>query len=107
MRGLTRMIPDLAIYLERMSPPVIDGGYYTKTRENRPLICPLPISGAYVIGALSGFGIMAAPAAAELLSAHIVGTTKPAYAGAFDLARYQDPAYQTLLEAWDPTAGQL
>lgn len=107
MRGLTRMIPDLSIYLERMSPPVVDGGYYTKTRENRPLIGPLPISGSYVIGALSGFGIMAAPAAAELLSAHIVGAPLPTYAGAFDFARYQNLAYQELLQSWDPRAGQL
>ena len=107
MRGLTRMIPDLCIYLDRMSPPVIDGGYYTKTRENRPLISPLPVSGAYVIGALSGFGIMAAPAAAELLSAYIAGSSLPTYAGAFDLARYSEPAYRKILENWDPTAGQL
>jgi glycine/D-amino acid oxidase-like deaminating enzyme len=101
------MIPDLGVYLERMSAPVIDGGYYTKTRENRPLISPLPVSGAYVIGALSGFGIMAAPAAAELLSAYIAGSSLPTYAGAFDLARYSEPAYRKLLENWDPTAGQL
>lgn len=107
MRGLTRMIPGLSIYLERMGRPAVDGGYYTKTRENRPLICPLPISGAYVIGALSGFGIMAALAAAELLSAHIVGADLPPYAYAFDLARYQDPAYRKLLETWDPAEGQL
>jgi glycine/D-amino acid oxidase-like deaminating enzyme len=107
MRGLTRMIPELSIYLTRMSPPVIDGGYYTKTIENRPLISPLPISGTYVIGALSGFGIMAAPAAAELISAHITGSSLPNYADAFDIARYLDPSYQKLLENWDPTAGQL
>ena len=107
MRGLTRMIPGLAVYLERIGRPVIDGGYYTKTRENRPLICPLPVTGAYVIGALSGFGIMAAPAAAELLAAQISGAIFPSYAAAFDLARYQDPAYLHLLESWDPTSGQL
>jgi glycine/D-amino acid oxidase-like deaminating enzyme len=107
MRGLTRMIPDLSIYLERMGRPVIDGGYYTKTRENRPLICPLPVPGAYVIGALSGFGIMAAPAAAELLAAHIVGTTLPHYSAAFDLARYDDQDYLGTIERWDPTIGQL
>jgi len=28
--------------------------------ENRPLIGKLPIEGAYVVGALSGFGVMAA-----------------------------------------------
>ncbi len=107
MRGLSRMIPGLSIYLERMGRPTIDGGYYTKTIENRPLICPLPISGAYVIGALSGYGIMGAPAAAELLSAHIVQTDLPTYAKAFDLARYEDPAYRKLLTSWSPTAGQL
>jgi glycine/D-amino acid oxidase-like deaminating enzyme len=107
MRGLTRMIPGLAIYLERMRRPAIDGGYYCKTRENRPLICPLPQEGAYVIGALSGYGIMAAPAAAELLAAHIVKADLPAYAPAFDLARYRDLKYQQLLENWSSTAGQL
>ena len=107
MRGLTRMIPDLAIYLERMSRPSIDGGYYCKTRENRPLICPLPVSGAYLFGALSGYGIMAAPAGAELLAAHVTGTALPSYAPAFDLHRYQDPRYQALLADWDPVAGQL
>ncbi|MFN2161275.1 MAG: NAD(P)/FAD-dependent oxidoreductase [Candidatus Promineifilaceae bacterium] len=107
MRGLTRMIPGLAVYLDRMGRPVIDGGYYTKTRENRPLICPLPVAGAYVIGALSGFGIMAGPAAAELLAAHITGAILPPYAAAFDLVRYQDPTYVRLLESWDPTSGQL
>ncbi len=107
MRGLTRMIPGLAVYLGRMSRPVIDGGYYTKTRENRPLICPLPVTGAYVIGALSGFGIMASPAAAELLAALITGMDIPPYAAAFDLARYKDAAYLNRLKGWDPTAGQL
>ncbi len=107
MRGLARMIPGMSIYLERMSKPTVDGGYYTKTRENRPLICPLPVPGAFVIGALSGFGVMAALGAAELLTAHIAGSSLPTYAEAFDLARYQDPAYQKMMETWSPTAGQL
>lgn len=60
LRGLVAMIPKMRIYLDRIPKPSVDGGYYTKTRENRPLIGPLPVEGAYVIGALSGFGIMAA-----------------------------------------------
>lgn len=107
LRGLTRMIPGLSRYLQRLSPPRIDGGYYCKTRENRPLISRLPIEGTYVIGALSGFGIMAAPAAAELLSAIIAGSELPAYAPAFALERYEDPGYQSLLAEWSPLAGQL
>jgi len=30
------MIPGLEAYFSRMPKPVLDGGYYTKTRENRP-----------------------------------------------------------------------
>ena len=101
------MVPGMAVYLERMKRPYVDGGYYCKTQENRPLICPLPLSGAYLFGALSGYGIMAALAGAELLSAYISGSDLPTYAPAFHLSRYADPAYQALLHDWDAAAGQL
>jgi glycine/D-amino acid oxidase-like deaminating enzyme len=90
-----------------MPRPYIDSGYYCKTRENRPLIGPLSISGAFLIGALSGYGIMAAPAAGELLAAHITGAELPAYAPAFALERYADPSYRALLANWDAMTGQL
>ncbi len=106
LRGLSRVIPGLGTYIGRMPKPYIDGGYYTKTQENRPLICPLPVEGAYLIGALSGFGLMAAPAAGELLAQLITGTELPDYAAAFDLARYEDKAYQMLLANWGDS-GQL
>ncbi len=107
VRGLSRMVPGISIYLDRMSKPYIDGGYYCKTRENRPLIGPLPLDGAYVVGALSGYGVMAAPAAGELLAAYVTGGALPDYAPAFHLARYADPAYQALLADWSAVAGQL
>jgi glycine/D-amino acid oxidase-like deaminating enzyme len=106
LRGLAVMIPALRAYFGRMPKPVVDGGYYAKTRENRPLIGPLPVEGAYVIGALSGFGLMAACAAGELLAAHLTGSELPHYAPAFLLERYEDPEYQKLLETWEDT-GQL
>jgi glycine/D-amino acid oxidase-like deaminating enzyme len=106
LRGMAVMIPGLAQYFDRAPKPYIDGGYYTKTRENRPLIGALPLTGAYVIGALSGYGLMAACAAGELLAAHIAGGQLPTYAPAFALSRYDDPAYQALLEHW-PDTGQL
>jgi glycine/D-amino acid oxidase-like deaminating enzyme len=68
-----------------------------KTRENRPLIGPLPVTGAYVLGALSGYGLMASRRRG-LLAAHVVGEATPAYANAFRLERYEDPTYQALLE---------
>ncbi|MBM4337933.1 MAG: FAD-binding oxidoreductase [Deltaproteobacteria bacterium] len=106
LRGLTTMIPGMQAYLDRLPKPVVDGGYYTKTRENRPLIGRLPIEGAYLIGALSGFGVMAGCGAGELLADHITGSTLPHYAPAFFLERYEDVAYQKLLETWGES-GQL
>ena len=107
LRGLARMAPGLADYVGRLRNLYVDGGYYCKTRENRPLVGPLPVEGAYVIGALSGYGIMASQAAAELLAAHVCSGSLPDYAPAFELARYDDPAYQALLDNWDSGAGQL
>ncbi|MBI4572738.1 MAG: FAD-binding oxidoreductase [candidate division NC10 bacterium] len=106
LRGLATMLPGLNSYLGKLPRPVMDGGYYAKTQENRPLICPLPVKGAYLIGALSGFGVMAACGAGDLLAAHVTGGPLPSYAPAFALERYRDPKYQWLLETWEGS-GQL
>jgi glycine/D-amino acid oxidase-like deaminating enzyme len=106
IRGMSRMIPAMAGYLRRLPRTFVDGGYYTKTRENRFLAGPLPVEGAWVLGALSGYGLMAAAAAAELLAAHVTGGPLPPYAPAFLLSRYEDPDYQKLLSTWGDS-GQL
>lgn len=107
LRGFARMAPNAGAYVGEGRRGLVDGGFYTKTPENRPLVGPLPIEGAYVIGALSGFGIMASHAAGELLAAHVTGGSLPAYAAALSPARYEDPAYRRRLERWDAKAGQL
>ena len=84
-----------------------DGGYYCKTTDNRPLIGSLPVEGAYVLGGLSGTGIMSSQAGGELLAAHVLGQPLPTYAAAFDPTRYEDPAYAELVERWGRLAGQL
>ena len=106
LRGMSRMIPALRAYLPRLPRVFIDGGYYTKTRENRLLAGPLPLEGAYALGALSGYGQMSSNAAADLLADHITGRPLPRYAPAFLLSRYDDPAYRALLEQWEDS-GQL
>jgi glycine/D-amino acid oxidase-like deaminating enzyme len=106
LRGLATMIPSLNAYLNRLPKASVDGGYYTKTRENRPLIGKLSVEGAYVIGGVSGFGVMAGCGAGELLAAHLTGSKLPNYAPAFSMERYKDPDYQKLLDAW-PDSGQL
>ena len=107
LRGLIHMIPGLSAYVGHMRKPRVDGGYYCKTRENRPLIGPLPVEGAFVFGAVSGFGIMAGMAGGELLAAHVAGIALPDYAKDFLLSRYQDPEYQQLLVELEAASGQL
>jgi glycine/D-amino acid oxidase-like deaminating enzyme len=106
IRGMARMLPGFAGYLDPMPRAYIDGGYYAKTRENRPLIGPLPVGGAYVSSAYSGFGIMASCAGGELVAAHVTGAPLPDYASAFLLSRYDDPAYVRRIETCAAT-GQI
>ena len=107
LRGLTVMVPGLGVYAGRSPAVAVDGGYYCKAPDNRPLVGPTAIEGAYVLGALSGFGVMASQAAAELLAAGMLGQPVPEYAGAFHPARFDDPDYQALLATADSTSGQL
>ncbi len=104
LRGLSKMIPGLDVYRERAPKTMVDGGYYVKTPENLPIVGPLRTPGAFVIGALSGFGIMASQAAAELVSLYITGQDLPEFADAFGLQRYDDPSY---LESVGADTGQL
>ncbi len=99
MRGLCTMIPAMAAYLPKMPKPTVDGGYYTKTRENRPLIGSLHTAGGFVIGALSGYGLMASMAAGDLLAAHVCRGTLPGYAPFFHPNRYSRADYQARLQA--------
>ena len=106
IRGMSAVVPRLAEYFDKMPRPYVDGGYYAKTPENRPLVGPLPLEGAFISGAFSGFGIMTAMAAGDLLAAHVTGAPLPDYAPAFLLSRYDDPAYETLM-ATATASGQL
>ena len=106
LRGWSRMLPSLDRYFARLPRMVVDGGYYAKTPENRPLVGPLPIDGAWVNAAWSGFGIMGACVGGELLAAHVCGTPLPAYAPAFLPARFADPGYLDAFTS-DGADGQL
>lgn len=106
LRGLTAMLPRMKEYFSKMPRPQLDGGFYTKTRENRPLVGPMGADGAYMVGAVSGYGIMSACGVGELLAAHVTGGELPPYANAFALARYDDREYQKKLKNWGES-GQL
>lgn len=100
IRGAAAFLPALQSYVT--SPPTRFshyGGYYTMTDENWPIIGPLDKHGAFVIGALSGFGSMAACAAGKLCAATICGDTLPSYADDLSLARYSNKDLMTELAA--------
>jgi len=106
LRGLAVMVPRFKEYFDRIPHPQVDGGYYTRSRENLPLIGKTEVEGAYLIGAVSGFGIMSACAAGELLANCILGGSLPDYAQTFSPQRYLDPEY---VRKWDELTddGQL
>lgn len=106
LRGMAAMVPGLSAYFDPMPKPFVDGGYYTKTPDNRPLIGPLEVPGAYVCSAFSGFGIMTSCGAAELLAQHATGASLPGYASAFLPDRFQDPGYLEIFENAN-SSGQL
>jgi glycine/D-amino acid oxidase-like deaminating enzyme len=106
LRGMANVLPGLAVYFNQIPKPFVDGGYYARTPENRPLIGPLSVEGAYIIGGLGGFGMMASCGASDLLAKHITGSELPSYAPAFLLSRYEDPVYQKLLREWG-ASGQI
>jgi len=106
LRGLAALLPRMKEYFSRMPRPQLDGGYYTKTRENRPLVGSMGLEGAFVIGAVSGYGIMSACGVGELLAAQVMGSDLPSYASAFAPSRYADPEYLKRLESWGEN-GQL
>lgn len=91
MRAATRLNPSLSAYADEFPTRFSHyGGYYPMTRENWPLVGSLGIDGAYISGALSGFGSMSACAAGAICAASICGGDLPGYASQLSLARYAD-----------------
>jgi glycine/D-amino acid oxidase-like deaminating enzyme len=107
VKGVARMVPAFAVYLERMRRPFVDGGYYTKAPDNRPLVGPTELPGLYLLAALSGYGIMAAMGAAELLGSYLVDGVAPDWAHDVAPERFADAAYRRRLETAAAGAGQL
>jgi len=91
LRGASRLNPGLKTYYGALPRQMTHyGGYYTMTDENWPLIGPMGVAGSYVVGALSGFGTMAACAAGSLCAKWLVGAALPDYAADLSLARYEN-----------------
>lgn len=93
LRGASRLNPKLSTYIGRLPRGARHyGGYYTMTDENWPLIGPMRTRGAFVAGALSGYGSMAACATGAICAAWIARRSVPDYARAFTLDRRANAA---------------
>ena len=100
LRGASRLNPTLATYIGRLPRNARHyGGYYTMTGENWPLIGPMKTAGAFMAGALSGYGTMSACATGALCAAWATGSEIPAYASGLGLERYRDAALMAQLTA--------
>ncbi len=93
LRGAARLNPGLKKYYGGFPRAFHHyGGYYPMTVENWPLIGPTDLQGFYIVGALSGFGSMAACAAGELGAQWVTESSLPNYANDLSLGRYQNEA---------------
>jgi glycine/D-amino acid oxidase-like deaminating enzyme len=100
LRAASRLHPGLKTYIGRLPRGAHHyGGYYTLTDENWPLIGPMRTPGAFLAGALSGFGTMAACEAGSLCAAWITGSPLPGYAKALSSARHADKKIMAELAA--------
>ena len=68
------------------------------TDENWPIIGPMSVQDSYVVGALSGFGTMAACGAGDLITKWITGDGLPFYAKQLSLGRYKDKGLMITLK---------
>jgi glycine/D-amino acid oxidase-like deaminating enzyme len=100
LRAASRLHPGLARYIGHLPRGARHyGGYYTLTPENLPLIGAMQTQGAFMAGALSGYGTMAACATGELAAASIAGTAWPAWAAGLSPERYRNKTLMAELTA--------
>ncbi len=101
LRGAARLNPALKVYYGHLPARMSHyGGYYTMTKENWPLLGPMKTKGAFVAGALSGYGTMAACATGALCAKWVNGEELPGFARGLSLARYDDKVLmKSLLES--------
>jgi glycine/D-amino acid oxidase-like deaminating enzyme len=98
LRGGSRLHPKLATYIGRLPRGAHHyGGYYTMTAENWPLIGPMRTEGAFMAGALSGFGSMAACGTGSLCASWVAGKPTPEYARMLSAERYGDAQFMAAL----------
>lgn len=96
LRGLATMFPRLSPYTEWLPSTSVDGGYYTRTESNHPLIGPGSQPGVFHVVGLGGFGLMSSAAAGELVTDWITDSDLPDYAEALRPDRDDDALFSEM-----------
>ncbi|CAJ1386239.1 unnamed protein product [Effrenium voratum] len=92
LAGLQKMVPGLGSYHGELGrDTLVDGGYYTNTPDQRPLVGSHGARNAFVCGGMGTYGLMGSPAAGELLAKHVMQEELPSYAGACSWPRLVPP----------------
>ncbi|MFK7992803.1 MAG: NAD(P)/FAD-dependent oxidoreductase [Granulosicoccus sp.] len=100
LHGAARLNPALKSYYGSLPRAMHHyGGYYTLTDENWPLVGAMDTVGSYVVGAMSGFGTMAACAAGDLCARVVLAKDIPDYAHSLSPQRYSDSALMAEIRA--------
>lgn len=125
LRGLAHFVPGLRAYFSTAPNPTsssnpfieeVAAGYYVKTPENRAFIGPAwsDEKRVQMLSCFSGFGIMSAPAAGQLLASHLINSVNnddifplPEYHTEFLPSRYLDDAYLEKVNKLAGNNGQL
>ena len=85
----------------RAARPRLDGGYYVRTRENRPLIGKTPVAGRLSHRRPFRLRHHVGLRCRRTAGSHSDGHGAANLRAAFSLARYEDPEYVRKLESWD------
>lgn len=100
VRGASQLHPSLKQYFDNFPTRCAHyGGYYSMTKENWPLVGPLQVDGAYVAGALSGFGSMSACAVGAISAATMTESERPEFADDLSLTRYTNSSLMAELSS--------
>ena len=93
VKGMSSFVPAMRPYVGNIpQPAIVSGGFYTRATDNLPIV-DQTAAGIYLIGALSGFGIMMGCALGEIMSDMIVEADLPKYLRHFSAKRYRDAQY--------------
>eukprot|EP01063_Lacrimia_lanifica_P015351 TRINITY_DN22147_c0_g1_i1.p1 TRINITY_DN22147_c0_g1~~TRINITY_DN22147_c0_g1_i1.p1 ORF type:complete len:509 (+),score=196.45 TRINITY_DN22147_c0_g1_i1:55-1581(+) len=104
LEAMKALVPALDVYTGALGKhnTTMDAGYYCmNTEDARPVISQHGPPNCFVVGTLSGWGIMSSAVCGELCAQHVLKEDLPQYAGAFTWPR-ERPLEGPAIDLLDP-----